>query len=321
MATEEEKKKLLLYDSSYLDRLQKSQAALDSHLSARPGDYQSKYQEQINKAMESIANRKPFQYDVNGDALYQQYKDRYTQMGKQAMQNTMGQAAALTGGYGNTYAQQVGQQVYGQYMQGLTDKIPELYQLALSKYDRDAAAEKDRYNLYKDADATDYGRWGDKLNQWNTDRSYLSGRADTELSQALTIGNTLYQRLAELGALGYTPSDEELRAAGLTRGQWDTLHPAVSYDGGGGDSGWSGGGGGRGVGKKSAEQIYKEAVKNGATSVELINLGKALRSEGSATSSQTNKWFTEARRQNARAASSAPKQTSTTVKKQKGYTK
>lgn len=243
MATEEEKKKLLLYDSSYLDRLQKSQAALDNHLSARPGDYQSKYQEQINKAMESIANRKPFQYDVNGDALYQQYKDRYTQMGKQAMQNTMGQAAALTGGYGNTYAQQVGQQVYGQYMQGLTDKIPELYQLALSKYDRDAAAEKDRYNLYKDADATDYGRWGDKLNQWNTDRSYLSGRADTELSQALTIGNTLYQRLAELGALGYTPSDEELRAAGLTRGQWDTLHPAVSY-GGGGDSGWSGGGSG-----------------------------------------------------------------------------
>ena len=120
--------------------------------------------------------------------------------------------------------------------------------------------------------------------------------------------------------MGYTPSDEELRAAGLTRGQWDTLHPAVSYDGGGGDSGWSGGGGGGGP-KKSAEQIYKEAVENGATSVELINLGKALRSEGSATSSQTNKWFTEAQRQNAKAASSAPKQTSTTVKKQKGYTK
>ncbi len=250
MATEEEKKKLMLYDSSYLDRLQKSQAALDSHLSARPGDYQSKYQEQINKAMESIANRKPFQYDVNGDALYQQYKDRYTQMGKQAMQNTMGQAAALTGGYGNTYAQQVGQQVYGQYMQGLTDKIPELYQLALSKYDRDAAAEKDRYNLYKDADATDYGRWGDKLNQWNTDRGYLAGRADTELSQALTIGNTMYQRLAELGALGYTPSDEELRAAGLTRGQWDILHPAVSGGGGDGGGGWSGGGGGGSGGGK-----------------------------------------------------------------------
>lgn len=319
MATEEEKKKLLLYDSSYLDRLQSSQAALDSHLTTKPGDYQSKYQGQIDKVMESIASRKPFQYDVNGDALYKQYKDRYTQMGKQAMQDTMGQAAALTGGYGNTYAQQVGQQTYGQYMQGLTDKIPELYQLALDKYDRDAALDKERYSLYKDADATDYSRWGDRLNQWNTDRSYLSGRADTELSQALTIGNTLYSRLAELAAAGYTPTDEELRAAGMTRGQWDTLHPA--YSGGGGSDGWSSGGGSGGGRGMTAEEIYKEAVANGATSAELIQLGKALRSEGAASSKETNGWFTEAQRDRAKSSASAPKQTTTTVKKQRGYTK
>lgn len=219
-------KKKELYDSSYLDRLQQSQAALDSHLTTKPGAYQSKYQGQIDRVMQNITDRKPFQYDVNGDALYQQYKDRYIQMGRQAMQDTMGQAAALTGGYGNTYAQNVGQQAYGAYMQGLTDKIPELYQLALDKYDRDATLEKEKYSVLKDADATDYGRWGDRLNQWNTDRSYLSGRADTELSQAISISNTMYARLAELAAKGYTPTDDELRGAGMTREQWDKLHPA-----------------------------------------------------------------------------------------------
>lgn len=219
-------KKKELYDSSYLDRLQQSQAALDSHLTTKPGAYQSKYQGQIDRVMQNITDRKPFQYDVNGDALYQQYKDRYTQMGRQAMQDTMGQAASLTGGYGNTYAQNAGQQAYGAYMQGLTDKIPELYQLALDKYDRDAAAEKEKYSLYKDADSTDYSRWADRVNQWNTDRSYLSGRADTELSQAMSIGNTMYARLAELAAKGYTPTDDELRGAGMTREQWDKLHPA-----------------------------------------------------------------------------------------------
>ena len=219
-------KKKELYDSSYLDRLQQSQAALDSHLTTKPGAYQSKYQGQIDRVMQNITDRKPFQYDVNGDALYQQYKDRYTQMGRQAMQDTMGQAVALTGGYGNTYAQNVGQQAYGAYMQGLTDKIPELYQLALDKYDRDATLEKEKFSVLKDADATDYGRWGDRLNQWNTDRSYLSGRADTELSQAMSIGNTMYARLAELAAKGYTPTDDELRGAGMTREQWDKLHPA-----------------------------------------------------------------------------------------------
>ena len=152
-------KKKELYDSSYLDRLQQSQAALDSHLTTKPGAYQSKYQGQIDRVMQNITDRKPFQYDVNGDALYQQYKDRYIQMGRQAMQDTMGQAAALTGGYGNTYAQNAGQQAYGAYMQGLTDKIPELYQLALDKYDRDATLEKEKYSVLKDADATDSGRW------------------------------------------------------------------------------------------------------------------------------------------------------------------
>lgn len=253
----EEEKKKELYDASYLDRYQNSQAALDSHLSQKPADYQSKYQGQIDAAMEAIANRKPFSYNVDADALYQQYKDRYTQLGKQAMQNTMGQAASLTGGYGNTYAQNVGQQAYGQYMQGLTDKIPELYQLALDKYNRDAQAEKEKYSLYRDADNADYSRWGDALANWQADRNYLAGRADTELGQAMTIGDTIYSRLAELAQKGYQPTDEELRAAGITRTQWNTLHPVSSGGGGGGGEEFYGG-------YPAASGMTKEQIRDNA---------------------------------------------------------
>lgn len=297
-------KKKELYDSSYLDRLQQSQAALDKHLTTKPGAYQSKYQGQIDQVMQNITDRKPFQYDVNGDALYQQYKDRYTQMGRQAMQDTMGQAAALTGGYGNTYAQNAGQQAYGQYMQGLTDKIPELYQLALDKYDRDATLEKEKYSVLKDADATDYGRWGDRLNQWNTDRSYLSGRADTELSQAMSIGNTMYARLAELAAKGYTPTDDELRGAGMTRDQWDKLHPAyvpsyapveqvaaLSSGGGRRGSGFSGSSGGTG-GPKTLEEQYADMARNGATQKELYYFAQEAKQNG-ATANDIRKWSTK----------------------------
>lgn len=299
-------KKKELYDSSYLDRLQQSQAALDSHLTTKPGDYQSKYQGQIDQVMQNITNRKPFQYDVNGDALYQQYKDRYTQLGRQAMQDTMGQAAALTGGYGNTYAQNAGQQAYGTYMQGLTDKIPELYQLALDKYDRDATLEKEKYSILKDADTTDYGRWGDKLTQWNTDRSYLSDRADTELSQAMSIGNTLYQRLAELGAKGYEPTDEELRGAGMTRDQWDKLHPKSSGDTGGlGYADWlaaqSGGSSGGTSGTPRSqdsdkamtlEEQYAYMARNGATQKELYYFAQEAKQNG-ATADDIRKWSTK----------------------------
>ena len=297
-------KKKELYDSSYLDRLQQSQAALESHLTTKPGAYQSKYQGQIDRVMQNITDRKPFQYDVNGDALYQQYKDRYTQMGRQAIQDTMGQAAALTGGYGNTYAQNAGQQAYGAYMQGLTDKIPELYQLALDKYDRDATLEKEKYSVLKDADATDYGRWGDRLNQWNTDRSYLSGRADTELSQAMSIGNTMYARLAELAAKGYTPTDDELRGAGMTREQWDKLHPAYvpsyapveqvaapAYGGGGSGRGSGGSSGGTG-GPKTLEEQYADMARNGATQKELYYFAQEAKQNG-ATAADIRKWSTK----------------------------
>lgn len=301
-------KKKELYDSSYLDRLQQSQTALDNHLTTKPGAYQSKYQGQIDQVMQNITDRKPFQYDVNADALYQQYKDRYTQMGRQAMQDTMGQAAALTGGYGNTYAQNAGQQAYGAYMQGLTDKIPELYQLALDKYDRDAALEKEKYSVLKDADATDYGRWGDRLNQWNTDRSYLSGRADTELSQAMSIGNTMYARLAELAAKGYTPTDDELRGAGMTREQWDKLHPAyvpsyapVEQVAG---TGTGTGGGRRGSSGTSSkpmtlEEQYAYMAKNGATQKDLYYFAQEAKQNG-ATANDIRKWSTKYMHANSR---------------------
>ena len=72
--------------------------------------YQSQYRDQIQGLYDQIANRKDFTYDVNADAMYQQLKDQYVQGGRMAMMDTMGQAQAMTGGYGNSYAQGVGQQ-------------------------------------------------------------------------------------------------------------------------------------------------------------------------------------------------------------------
>ncbi len=135
----------------------------------------SKQQNWDNNTYE-LENMKDFSYDVNGDALYQQYKDQYVNQGKMAMMDTMGQAAAMTGGYGNSYAQSVGQQAYQGHLQQLTDKIPELYKLALSKYN------SDRDNLYKMNDLYQnlynnvYRKYRDDVSDYHSDRTYLSGR-------------------------------------------------------------------------------------------------------------------------------------------------
>ena len=80
------------------------------HEAKNPGEWSGgTYGKGMDEALQKVLNRDKFQYDINGDALYQQYKDRYIQQGKQAMMDTIGQASALTGGYGNSYAQGVGQ--------------------------------------------------------------------------------------------------------------------------------------------------------------------------------------------------------------------
>ena len=116
------------------DAVTQAKALLQQQMNNKPGQYTSAWQDQLNDIMGKILNREEFSYDLNGDALYNQYKDQYVTQGKMAMMDTMGQAAAMTGGYGNSYAQTVGQQVYQGHLQELNNKIPELYQLALNKY-------------------------------------------------------------------------------------------------------------------------------------------------------------------------------------------
>lgn len=157
-----------------------AQTMLQQQVGAKPGPYTSQWEGQLNTIMDRINNRQPFKYDLNGDALYNQYKNQYVQQGRMAMMDTMGQAAALTGGYGNSYAQGVGQQAYQGYLQQLNDRVPELYQLALDQYDREGQDLYNRYGLISDRENTDYGRYQDGFNAWLNERDYLAGRYDAE---------------------------------------------------------------------------------------------------------------------------------------------
>ena len=130
--------------------------------------------------MNSIMNRDKFSYDLNGDALYQQYKDKYIQQGKLAMADTMGQEAAMTGGYGNSYAQSAGQQAYQAQLDNLNDIVPELYQMALDKYNQEGQELYNQYGMLSDRESQDYGRYRDTVSDYLTERDYLADRYDSE---------------------------------------------------------------------------------------------------------------------------------------------
>lgn len=162
------------------EKSKQANKALDDHLAAQPLGYNSRWLTQLDALANQMLSRQSFSYDLASDPMYQQYVDSYVNLGNRAMQDTMGQAAALTGGYGSSYGITAGQQAYNGYLQQMQNLIPELYQLALDTYDRQGRLLADQYGLVSDREALDYGRYRDGLANWADTRDYLTGRLDAE---------------------------------------------------------------------------------------------------------------------------------------------
>ena len=160
----------------------------------KPGEYQSQYAQQLKKAQDAALNREKFQYNLSSDPLYQQYKQQYQRQGKLAMKDTVGQAAAMNGGYGSSYGQMAGQQAYNGYLQQLNDRVPELYQLALSKYQQEGQEAMDRLNMLGQLESKDYSRYQDALANWQTERGYYTDRYDNERNTDYNMWSTNDQR-------------------------------------------------------------------------------------------------------------------------------
>ncbi len=164
--------------------LTEAQKKLQEIDDSRPAAYTSSYRDEMSSLSDQLKNRK-FNWNQNADALYKQYADRYIQQGKLAMKDSMGQTAALTGGYGNSYGSAVGQQTYDAYLQALADAGLDIYDRAYTRYKDAGDALADEYGRLKDLDDSDYTRWSDALEAWMDDRDYYAGMEDTLYQRAL----------------------------------------------------------------------------------------------------------------------------------------
>lgn len=134
----------------------------------------------VQSLMDELENREPFSYDPESDLLYQQYREQYQKLGRQAMEDTVGQAAGLTGGYGSTYGETAGSEAYNAYLGKLNEVLPSLYDRKQAAYDSQTKA------LYN------------------------------KLSIATEQESNAFDRCMELLGKGIRPSDEDLAAAGMT---------------------------------------------------------------------------------------------------------
>ena len=186
----------------------------------QPPSYDDSARQQQRQAYSAWSSRGPFQYDPSKDPMYNIYRDRYVQNARLGMRDTMAQAAALTGGYGSSYAQGVGQQRYDETMRGLTDKIPELYEAAYARYQDEGDRLLRQYSLLGEQADRDYSQYRDALGDFQTERAWLAQQDETAYGRSQDAYTRLYALMANTG---YQPTQEDLEAAGMTQEQADAV--------------------------------------------------------------------------------------------------
>ncbi len=183
------------------------------------GSDKNGYQAVINALLSDIAGAK-FTYSAEDDpryALAQEYA-------RDAMNNQMAESAALSGGYGNSYAASAGQQVYDDYMEQAANNLEDrayarfqdeqaerynrlgllrdlddtLYSRSLNEREWDYMTDRDALADLRYDDETAYSRDRDALADSRYDREYTDSRADTAWNRRMTERQYADSRADEL---------------------------------------------------------------------------------------------------------------------------
>ena len=106
---------------------------------------------------------------------YAALKDQYAANGEMGMNDLLGQVSSRTGGLASSYAASVANQEYNDWMSKLEQAAREMYQ-------QDRSDKLNSLGVLSDAYDREYGAYGDKLNQWNTDRNFAYQQAQDALA-------------------------------------------------------------------------------------------------------------------------------------------
>ena len=161
-------------DTSWLDKL---------------GDSNYNYDQsgKISAKLDALLNRTPFSYDAASDSLYQQYRKQYTREADRSAEDVLGKAAVMTGGMPSTAAVTASQQASDYQMSQMTDKIPELQQLAYSMYQDKLNGDRADLNTLIGLEDNNYKRW-------LSNRDYLYQLARDQVGDQQTADALAYQK-------------------------------------------------------------------------------------------------------------------------------
>lgn len=120
--------------------------------------------QRAQQSAEALLDRPAFSYDPGADPLWQSTRELYRREGRRAMEDTLGRAAALSGGYASSYAQTLGGQAYDEKLTRLAALLPDYYDRARRSYDSETGTLRDELSTALGLYDKDYQAWLDREN-------------------------------------------------------------------------------------------------------------------------------------------------------------
>lgn len=147
-------------------------------------DFQNPYEDAYNKALNAVMSQQSWSYDPENDMAYQAAKKQYLREADRATQNTMGQAAAMTGGIPSTAAVNAASQAGDYYRTQLSDQLGSYMDRSYQRYVDAIGNDFDRLSAIRSMsnDARDQYDTDRNFgyNQWTDDLGYRTDREQTE---------------------------------------------------------------------------------------------------------------------------------------------
>lgn len=183
------------------------------------------YQAVINALLGDLSGAR-FKYSAKDDpryALAQEYAS-------DAMRNQMAESAALTGGYGNSYASEVGQKVYDSYMDSAVNDMED------RDYSRWQNEQNDKYNRLNTLiglEQTAYSRQRDAVEDARYENELALSKEQTDYTRSQSEKADAQNRIMTYLESGGDPSklDSKLIAtSGLTDAEISAIRSGVLRD-------------------------------------------------------------------------------------------
>lgn len=203
----------MLFDT--LKRKNKAEQEEQEWNANRPADYVS----QNKEAMDALTGEIGSGYDGSELAkAYQQYRDQTADAAAAAADNTRANAAALSSGYGNSWADSLAAQGQGAATANVDAALTALRSRALSEYKNRQSGLVEALSGMGNTEALDRSAYGSNISNWYNRQNFLANQSAQARNENDNYWNNLWNGIRTVGNVAKSAYDGYM---GYTQQQWE----------------------------------------------------------------------------------------------------